>query len=335
MPRSTSKKEEERVVEDKPVFYERLSSSSSGTPTQYHSRQSSSTSGIVALINLSDHNDQNESENGTDSSNDDAEVSFSAPSSPNFRRADMITLQERSRLFSHSSLEDLKAVFNDEDNEQKDAEKSVHHKKRRRSFGFVVFGSTSTSSETDDEESVNIDQVLSTSRIHSSSVSNTNIIIDDDDDLLPMRPRIPSPQYSNPITTTAKKNSPKPAIEQDSGRQSVSPILSSVQATSDFDKQDNNEISDSTNSITKSSSSSYFSRLGKLFQKARAKSNSERSEPEPNSEQNNVVQAIGILKGLKTKEDSEQDIESTNEETSEEQWIRNAMEHSKTRFIII
>ena len=259
----------------------------------------------------------------------------------------MMSLKERSKLFSHSSLEDLKAVVSGESS-------SSHSKKRSHSFGLVIL--ESNSSETDDEENVNIDDILSTTRLYTQHPKNTTD--DDDDDVFHMRPRIPSPDVVKGIhvpvfkvksTTTLSRTSPKREILKQlsdnhldvmNESKTVVPIVSSVQGT--ISSESTQELSGSNSSITKSGSSGYLSRLkfGKLFQKSKTSSN-EKGEPQASSSEimkNNVIQAIGILKGLKAKselQDLEQDPTSTNEEANEEQWIRNAMKRSKTRFIII
>lgn len=413
-PRSQPVRKQEGIpLSDIP--YENLSSTSSTPTYKHHSRQSSSTSGIVALINYNNQDDSNQSGYETDTDEDDdeeIEISFSAPSSPNLtRRTSIISLQERSRLLSHSSFEDLKSIVSEE-KESGHSEKN-HPVKKRQSYSFMILESTSSDSE--DDEVVNIDQVLSTSRLNSNQFSSKLSKVDvnaknqffEEEALLPnMHVRIPFPkcdsseklfpgesvsavpsdvisqqptQIKKVRSSTVvgyyqpephkRKSEPSVNFKADSVNKSIPPTLSTIEANhplSSTSLSDNVteavptkdiSLSDTSTGTSQRGGSRYLSRIkGKLFQKTKSQSvdNTSNAKVNPataqqlshsssdsNSVKNNVIQAIGILKSLGTKEREEENEVSFNsaavsdEEQSELQLMRESMLMSKTRFIII
>lgn len=414
-PRSQPVRKQEGIPSSD-VSYEKLSSTSSTPTYKHHSRQSSSTSGIVALINYKNQDDPNQSGYETDTDEEDdeeeAEISFSAPSSPNLtRRTSIISLQERSRLLSHSSFEDLKSIVSEE-KESGHSEKS-HPVKKRQSYSFMILESTSSDSE--DDEVVNIDQVLSTSRLNSNQFSSKLSKIDinaknqffEEEALLPkMHVRIPSPKHDSSekrfpgesvsaipsdkmsqqsvhikkirSSTVAEYFQPEPVkrksessinFKVDSVNKSIPPTLSTVEANHSLSSTSLSDnvtgavptkdisLSDTSAGISQRGGSRYLSRIkGKLFQKSKSQSvnNTSNAKVNPttvqqlshsssdnNSVKNNVIQAIGILKGLGTKDREEESELSfsggavSDEEQGELQLMRESMLISKTRFIII
>lgn len=396
------------------ISYEKLSSTSSTPTYKHHSRQSSSTSGIVALINYNNQDDPNQSGYETDTDEEDeeeeVEISFSAPSSPNLtRRTSIISLQERSRLLSHSSFEDLKSIVSEE-KESGHSEKNRSVKKRK-SYSFMIFESTSSDSE--DDEVVNIDQVLSTSRLNSNQFSSKLSKADinaknqffEEEALLPnMHVRISSPKHDSSekrflgksvsAVPSDKKSQESPQIKKirsstvadyfqpelhkrksesnfkvDSVNKSIPPTLSTVEANHSLSSTSLSDnvteavptkdisLSDTSPGISQRGGSRYLSRIkGKLFQKSKSQSinNTSNDKVNPatvrqlshsssdnNSVKNNVIQAIGILKGLGTKEREEESELSfsgaavSDDDQGELQLMRESMLTSKTRFIII
>ena len=211
----------------------------------------------------------------TDSSADENDVSFSAPSSPSLsRRTTMMTLKERSRLLSHSSYEDLQMRTEEE------PRKSASRHKRNESIGYVILNSTSPSiegyneDEEDEERQVDIDQVLSTSRITSLQDSEA-------EDLLPnLRERIPSPTTSKSSTSTSPSFSPPPSYIS-TEKTLLPPSLSPVEAVSSESDTHTGNTSGPTgeatgNTVVASSAPTaasgtgkkYFSRFSKFFRRS-------------------------------------------------------------------
>lgn len=311
----------------------------------------------------------------TDSSADENDVSFSAPSSPSLsRRTTMMTLKERSRLLSHSSYEDLQTRTEEE------SRKSASRHKRNESIGYVILNSTSPSiegyneDEEDEEIQVDIDQVLSTSRLTSLQDSEA-------EDLLPnLRERIPSTTTSKSSTSTSPSFSPPPSYIS-TEKTLLPPSLSPVEAvSSESDTHTGNTGGATGNTVVASGAppaasgtgKKYFSRFSKFFR--RSQQHQQQHEEGEEMEERNIErssqfyvpsaiedsttseegggrgrgrimknQAINILKGLKNTTIRDKTVTERDEEAAataavpdeETQWILNAMETSKTRFIII
>ena len=317
----------------------------------------------------------------TDSSADENDVSFSAPSSPSLsRRTTMMTLKERSRLLSHSSYEDLQTRTEEE------SRKSASRHKRNESIGYVILNSTSPSiegyneDEEDEEIKVDIDQVLSTSRLTSLQDSEA-------EDLLPnLRERIPSTKTSKSSTSTSPSFSPPPSYIS-TEKTLLPPSLSPVEAVSSESDTHTGNTSGPTGEATgntvvasgappaaSGTGKKYFSRFSKFFR--RSQQHQQQHEEGEEMEERNIErssqfyvpsaiedsttseegggggrgrgrimknQAINILKGLKNTTIRDKTVTERDEEAAataavpdeETQWILNAMETSKTRFIII
>ena len=211
----------------------------------------------------------------TDSSADENDVSFSAPSSPSLsRRTTMMTLKERSRLLSHSSYEDLQTRTEEE------PRKSASRHKRNESIGYVILNSTSPSiegyneDEEDEERQVDMDQVLSTSRITSLQDSEA-------EDLLPnLRERIPSTTTSKSSTSTSPSFSPPPSYIS-TEKTLLPPSLSPVEAVSSESDTHTGNTSGPTGEATgntvvasgappaaSGTGKKYFSRFSKFFRRS-------------------------------------------------------------------
>lgn len=184
------------------IFYTAADHSSNCSSTV----SGSSSGGLVALVNYDSPLGSDLMKSGYETSeedeDDEGEVSFSAPTSPNLiRHTKVMSLQERSRLLSHSSLEDLSSLnttspIRDQEHEQLlDATRKAY--KRRTSLGFLILESPSSGAEANDEaeedededEIVDISKVLSTSRLNSINFHHYAT----SEELPPMRLRVPSP----------------------------------------------------------------------------------------------------------------------------------------------
>ena len=138
----------------------------SGKGSRVHSRHSSVASSQIGLVNEETY-DQSGYE--SDSSNQDAEMSFSVPNSPSLdRRTSIISLEERSRLLSHNSITDLTMLSGEED-ESKD----TMHPLKKRSLAFSIDANSDSEDDGEELHHHRMNSVLSTVR-QNRSVNKRN-----------------------------------------------------------------------------------------------------------------------------------------------------------------
>ena len=179
---------------DSNISYTPLTSKDSTSSCNIHSRHSSTGSALIALIN----EDLSQSGYESDSSDEnEAEISMSAPSSPILcRRTSIISLEERCRLLSHSSCDDLTHFGEENQQKEKHNEGEVAILKRDRSFGFRNVETTSDSEDNEVLHHIRMNSVLSTPR-HSYTQKSTQRARSHDRDVKSHHPHKTSHDHTN------------------------------------------------------------------------------------------------------------------------------------------
>ena len=179
---------------DSNISYTQLTSKDSTPSHNIHSRHSSTGSALIALIN----EDLSQSGYESDSSDEnEAEISMSAPSSPILcRRTSIISLEERCRILSHSSYDDLTHFGEQNQQKEKHNEGEVEIVKRNRSFGFRDVETTSDSEDNEVLHHIRMNSVLSTSR-HSYTQKSSQRARSHDRDVKSHDPRKTSHDHTN------------------------------------------------------------------------------------------------------------------------------------------
>ena len=301
---------------------------------------------------------------------DDNDESFSAPASPSLSRENKITtLQERSRLFSHGSAEDLPSrVIQDGSGK---GERRRH--KRRESIGYVILASASSSidqNESSPDQLIQIDDFQFRERVPSprSPSLPPNDTKPPNTTVTPIISQIPtstssptsfSPIFSPSFSTTFSYNEATGGIPEKTLPPSLSPV-EAITLSAPVYVTDSEPLEEHTAPSTAASTGGTGKRFSrwkaKLFkrsqqQEQRYEEEEELEEKQSDSrfyvdsveeEKDEVVGGRGrlarsILRGIKTSSSSLTREKADNVEVidEEKQLMISAMAASRTRFIII
>ncbi|XP_019856838.1 PREDICTED: phosphatidylinositide phosphatase SAC2-like [Amphimedon queenslandica] len=304
---------------------------------------------------------------------DDNDESFSAPASPSKSRESKITtLQERSRLFSHGSAEDLPSRVIQDDSGK--GERRRH--KRRESIGYVILASASSSidqNESSPDQLIQIDDFQFRERVPSprspSSPPNNTKPPGPTTTISPTISPIPtsttspssfSPTFSPSFSTAFSYNATTGSLPEKTLPPSLSPVeaitLSAPVCVTDFEPLEGN-TAPSTAANTGGTGKRFSRWKAKLFkqsqqQEARYEEEEELEEKQSDSrfyvdnveeEKEEVVAggrgrlARSILRGIKTSSSSltREKVDNVEIIDEEKQLMISAMAASRTKFIII
>ena len=292
--------------------------------------------------------DQLEVGSATSSQDEDGVKSFSAPGSPNLdRRLSVLSLDERSRLLSHSSLDDLTSPVS---GEAPDMEwLTPHNLPSEQSYQFMP----SSDSEDDDDEEIEVSDVLEEPNIHLPYHLEDNP--QTSDEVAPIH-SMDSNQLSEFVKEEEETNQPEhfsaPKIE----------VVSSDSAEDDQDLlQQPNSSSGAFQSVKGLSGFSFTRLTGRFLKKVRLGSASSKliAVPETLSRsqekleklartasgsadlKQNVRQLLRSIRGsggggtTASTSDSTGDSILTESSTERQQWIQKCQKTSRTKFIFI
>ena len=346
------------------VSYVPLGSNSKTTtplPAVLHSRESSTASSQIGLVNEESFN-QSSGCDSDSSKREDIDLSFSVPNSPSLpRRTRILSLEERSRILSHSSMSDL-TLLSEEDQSIENLTKLTKRQQTVNRQRLHIFSNNSSDSDEDDEamHHYRMNSVLST--VRPKRMSKQREVELDNIAQLPSRDEVF--QSSTPTNTRKlgdlmtieeiqlhSTGSPKPTLDKGAMNSSFFDDLHSELPSSKTRSLPNKDRIHSESApvqlLTVQSSSSAegassgggwtFSRFkGKLFGKVRSvtsdnRSNAELDEHKDSSKlQRNAGRSSTTSQPVTSEKENELQTKS-----DEENMLNEAKEHSKTRFIII
>ena len=295
---------------------------------------------------------------------DDNDQSFSAPASPSISRQDKITtLQEKTRLFSHGSAEDLPSRVIQDDSGK--GERKRH--KRRESIGYVILASASSSidqNESSPDQLIQSDDFQFRERIPSPRSPSSPPINKPPTAISPaispttISPTSFSPTFSPAFSTGFPYNVATGDIPDKTLPPSLSPVeaitLSAPVYATDFEPLEGNTVPSAAAST--GGTGKRFSRWkAKLFKRSQQQQQQYEEEEELEEKQgdshfyvDNVEEekevvggrgrlARSILRGIKTSSSSitREKVDNVEVIDEEKQSMISAMAASRTRFIII